>query len=275
MARFSQSNNLVVPTSITDSNGNDFISFSRTGTGTARIATPQDDLSLHSAKDITIYAGQDGPGNVYIGWGDATYTPDSTNRVATIGDIQSGTTGDITFNGIQIIGDGTMELVPDANLIENILNADQYIIVDPTAPNHIHIRAGGAIDASTADLIIGGEDTNLLVSDTGDYVDINTTSASGSYVYRFDSSGYFTGPAMGGLFVSGLLNGEADLWLGSNYNVVLSPGPENSAYLGDASIVDNQIATLGDLPSGATGSFQTATHDITVTNGIITTIAAL
>ena len=87
MARFSQSNNLVVPTSITDSNGNDFISFSRTGTGTARIATPQDDLSLHSAKDITIYAGQDGPGNVYIGWGDAVYTPNSTNKVATIADL--------------------------------------------------------------------------------------------------------------------------------------------------------------------------------------------
>lgn len=168
-----------------------------------------------------------------------------------------------------------MELVPDANLIENILNADQYIIVDPTAPNHIHIRAGGAIDASTADLFIGGEDTNLLVSDTGKYVDINTTSASGSYVYRFDSAGYLTGPAMGGLFVSGLLNGEGDLWLGSNYNVVLSPGPENAAFVGDASNVNNQIATLGDLPSGATGSFQTATHDITVTNGIITSIDAL
>ena len=87
MARFSQNNNLVVPTSITDSNGNDFISFSRTGTGTARIETPQDDLSLRSARDITIYAGQDGPGNVYIGWGDAVYTPDSTNKVATLADL--------------------------------------------------------------------------------------------------------------------------------------------------------------------------------------------
>jgi hypothetical protein len=77
-------------------------------------------------------------------------------------------TGDITFDGIQIIGDGTMELVPDSSL-----NSDQYLIIDPTAPNHVHIRAGGAIDASTADIIIGGENTNLLVSDTGDYVDIS------------------------------------------------------------------------------------------------------
>jgi hypothetical protein len=88
MARFTESNsNLIVPTSIKDSNGNDFISFSRTGTGTARIETPQDDLSLRSARDITIYAGQDGPGNVYIGWGDAVYTPDSTNKVATLADL--------------------------------------------------------------------------------------------------------------------------------------------------------------------------------------------
>ena len=152
-------------------------------------------------------------------------------------------TGDITFDGVQIIGDGTMELVPDSSL-----NSDQYLVIDPTAPNHIHIRAGGAIDASTADIIIGGEDTNVLVSDTGDYVDIRTTSVdSDTYIYRFDSAGYLSGPAMGGLFVSGLLNGEGDLWLGSSYNVILSPGPENSAYVGDASIVDNQIATLGDI----------------------------
>jgi hypothetical protein len=163
-------------------------------------------------------------------------------------------TGDITFDGIQIIGAGTasgdgggygtMQLVPDGDL-----TSDQYLIIDPTAPNHIHIRAGGTQDASTADLILGGENTNVLVSDTGDYVDIRTTSVdSNTYIYRFDSAGYLSGPAMGGLFVSGLLNGEGDLWLGSSdNNVILSPGPENSAYLGDASTVNNQIATIGDF----------------------------
>ena len=183
-------------------------------------------------------------------------------------------TGDITFDGIQIIGDGTMELVPDASL-----NSDQYLVIDPTAPDHIHIRAGGAIDASTADIIIGGENTNLLVSDSGEYVDIVTTfnSGSSSYtnLYRFDSAGYLSGPAMGGLYVSGLLNGEGDIWLGSSYNVVLSPGPENSAYLGDASNVNNQIATLGDI-SGATGTFETSDSKlVTVTNGLITAIDPL
>jgi hypothetical protein len=78
---------LVVPTAIKDGDGDDFITFTRTGTGTARIATPQDDLSLRSARDITLIAGDNGPGNVYIGWGDATISPNASNRVATIGDI--------------------------------------------------------------------------------------------------------------------------------------------------------------------------------------------
>jgi hypothetical protein len=84
-------------------------------------------------------------------------------------------TGDITFDGVKIIGAGTasgdnagystMELVPDNDLYGN----NQYLIVDPTGPNHIHIRAGGTQDASTADLFLGGERTGVQVSDaTGD-----------------------------------------------------------------------------------------------------------
>jgi hypothetical protein len=178
-------------------------------------------------------------------------------------------TGDITFDGIQIIGDGTMELVPDSSL-----NSDQYLIIDPTAPNHVHIRAGGAIDASTADLIIGGEDTNLLISDTGDYVDIKTTSEY-PQIWRFESNGYLSGPAMGGLFVSGILNGDNDLWLSSGSNVVISSGEGMGVFLENQDDPDNQVATLGDI-SGATGTFETPDSKlVTVTNGIITSIDPL
>jgi hypothetical protein len=101
MARFSgppastggAGGDLVVPIAIKDDSGDDFITFTRTSTGTARIETPQDDLSLRSARDITLFAGDEGPGNVYIGWGDATIAPDATNRVATIGDVNSGRFG--------------------------------------------------------------------------------------------------------------------------------------------------------------------------------------
>jgi hypothetical protein len=178
---------LVLPVAIKDDNGEDFITFTRTYTGTARIDTPQDDLSLRSARDITLYAGNDGPGNVYIGWGDAEFTPDSPNRVATIGDVQAATgLGDITFDGVQIIGGGTasgdgygystIELVPDADLIAaGEYSQDQYLIIDPTSPNHIHIRAGGVQDESTAQLIIGAEKTNLKVVDNGGIVQIATS----------------------------------------------------------------------------------------------------
>jgi hypothetical protein len=68
-------------------------------------------------------------------------------------------------------GDGgnkdTIKIVPDADLLDdNILNVDQYLIIDPTGPNHIHIRAGGVQDYSTADLILGGERAGVKVSDT-------------------------------------------------------------------------------------------------------------
>lgn len=151
-------------------------------------------------------------------------------------------TGDITFDGVQIIGAGnasgdglnagTIRLVPDADL-----NTDQYLIIDPTAPNHIHIRAGGTQDASTSDLIIGAENTNLLVSDTGDYVDIRTTSASPSYtnIWRFTSDGYITGPAMGGLLVSGIFNGENNLGIGSNNDVNIQSGNDHDIHLSPGS----------------------------------------
>jgi hypothetical protein len=318
---------LVVPTAIKDSEGDDFITFTRTSTNTARIATPQDDLSLRSARDITLFPGSDGDGNVYIGWGDAELTPDATNRVATIGDVQAATgLGDITFDGVKItgagtasgdgLGAGTMELVPDADLYAN----DQYLVIDPTDPNHIHIRAGGAMDESIAKVIIGGERNHVYVSDSdrgvsirtrptrieNSYQNLNETSnaefitsmpvnievgykvnvestdfeiaavtlnspteglatvtATGlSFVtgdtytftneltydnfWQFNSDGYLTGPAMGGLLVNGLLNGESDLWLSSNDSVVLN-GNNNGEFIGNAEFPGNQIAKLDDL----------------------------
>jgi hypothetical protein len=118
---------------------------------------------------------------------------DLTNKITKIGDgttlwaslpsidpSSNGTnTGDITFDGVQIIGagtasgdgygNGTIELVPDADI-----NTDQYLIIDPTAPNHIHIRGGGTQDASGADVFIGGERNNVRVSDGARSVYIST-----------------------------------------------------------------------------------------------------
>ncbi len=74
-------------------------------------------------------------------------------------------------------GDGngydTFHIIPDFSRYEY----DQYLVVDPTAPNHIHIRPGGTPDASQADLIIGAERTHVRVSDNYNYGgSVNVTS---------------------------------------------------------------------------------------------------
>lgn len=401
-----------VPFELNDTNDDLLLSITKTGTGTTRIDAPQDDLSLRSARDITLYPGTDGAGNVYIGWGDATITPDATNRVATIGDIQAASIADFVFtnedsnnSSMTITGDKEMTIesgadndlnlragddvwitsgddvilqaddqvqirssdnieimtnfvdmgnaektwefttggrlnLPGDGYIENIvegssdglnndtlklvpdssLGTDQYLIIEPTSgnPTHIHIRSGGLINESDTDLIVGGEKNNVIVSDTERGVTVSTRPASVSNSYenlnettnaqfitnmpvsievgdtvpsggtiyvvsavsldtpgpglvtvtatglnefypgetytftheepwnnawQFTDTGYLYGPAMGGLFVSGLLNGENDLWLGSSNNVVLSPG-SGEAFIDDPSIPSNQIAKI-------------------------------
>lgn len=278
-------------------------------------------------------------------------------RFTSPGSSGTANTGDITFDGIEIIGAGTasgdgygygtIELVPDADL-----NTDQYLIIDPTAPNHIHIRAGGTQDESTAQLILGGERNSIQVSDGGRNVNITTRPAQVINTYTnanptsnfsfvvsnsaninigdtafypggdivtvdsvtqdspsiglitvtanlngtpaqfvggaahiftheepwdnywlFSSDGVLTGPAMGGLWVEAISKKSEVYGLGiySPVDVVLDGG--NGEFLNDSSIPNNQIATLGDLPTGATGSFVSQDNKtITVTDGIITAI---
>lgn len=69
----------------------------------------------------------------------------------------------------------TIEVVPDFGLYDN--GSNQHLVIEPTAPNHIHIRAGGTIDQSTADLILGGEVNNVHISDADGDVTINANSA--------------------------------------------------------------------------------------------------
>jgi hypothetical protein len=93
-------------------------------------------------------------------------------------------TGQITFNGVYImgagtgsgdgVGNGTIKLLPDVALVQNQYHEDQYLIIDPTSPNHIHIRAGGVQDASTADLFLGAERTGVQVSDGSGNVTIRS-----------------------------------------------------------------------------------------------------
>lgn len=58
---------------------------------------------------------------------------------------------------------------------------DQYIVLDPTAVNHIHVRAGGAIDSSNAQLFFGGEVNNVQIDDAAKAVYISANSKASSF----------------------------------------------------------------------------------------------
>ncbi len=110
---------------------------------------------------------------------------DNTNLLSSGG----ADTGDVTFSGVKIIGAGTasgdgngystLELVPDNNLYEN----DQYLVIDPTSPTHIHIRAGGTQDSSNAELFLGGENNHVRVTDFGGVELQNQIVTTPSYFY--------------------------------------------------------------------------------------------
>ena len=114
----------------------------------------------------------DGAGN--IGWSSAG----------------GGSTGDITFSNIQIVGTGTysvagsIELVPNSSLIGN----GQYIIIRPTAAfdgNHIHIEKGAN---PYADLMLGDDLQYVKLGSTGT-ITVNTFDNSTGTAYTFSSAG--------------------------------------------------------------------------------------
>jgi len=107
----------------------------------------------------------------------------------------------ITFVGNGIInstlnssGDGfgyaTMSIKPDVSL-----ESDQYLIVDPTGPNHIHIRAGGTQDASSTDFYLGGEKNFVRISDSSKSVRMQNESLQYNGGYSFDTTLGFSSAA--------------------------------------------------------------------------------
>ena len=89
-------------------------------------------------------------------------------------------------------GDGagynTMRLVPDMQGLED---ADQYIILDPTSPGHIHIRAGGTQDSSQAILYFGGENSHVKI-DSGPNPGVTVMANNKSW--SFGTNGNLTFP---------------------------------------------------------------------------------
>ena len=107
-------------------------------------------------------------------------------------------------------GDGagytTLGLIPDDTLVGN----DQYLIIDPTAPGHIHIRAGGTQDSSNADLFLGGENSYFKVN-AGANSEVRISA--NSWPWTFGADGTFTLPAnaeLNGSQINSVANSSGD-----------------------------------------------------------------
>ena len=147
----------------------------------------------------------------------------------------------------RIFGDtsnNTLELIPSNNYGSGV--NDQYIVLDPTTPNHIHIRAGGNIDESTAELYLGGDQTNVNVSDTTKEIYIR---ANNLHVWTFGEDGVLNLPGAITSNSTGIVTVDDNLTVTGNLVVA-----------GDIVIDDLQVDTI-------TANTLTLTNALTVPNG--------
>lgn len=136
------------------------------------------DIRIKASDDIDIEAGD--VIRFYTNTNDNSYNwrMDSTN-----GEFQFPGSGYIS-NPVGASGDDngfdTLKIAPDVSRADY----DQYLIIDPTAPNHIHIRPGGMQDYSQAELILGGERTHVKTNDSTGSVTIKSKKQNWSWTYQ-------------------------------------------------------------------------------------------
>lgn len=158
---------LSLPLSIKDTSGDDLIVFEKGGTGVARIHAVQDDLALRSARDIILYPGDDGPGNVYINWGDATIAPDATNRVATLADIESApktwtATNDEQYKIYQASGGVEVTTTAITTLSDEVGSP-----TDQVAQTNIQIEMSLATDTELTDIVANENIRSIILNVDG------------------------------------------------------------------------------------------------------------
>jgi hypothetical protein len=131
-----------------------------------------DDILLRASDDIRFTSNYNDPSGETYGW---TMNSEGEFHLPGQGIIwnPSGTSGDG-------YGNDTIHLVPSDTDNET----EQRIIIDPTAPNHIHIRAGGVQDYSNVELILGGERAGVRVSDTDGTTVVQSKQEDYSWSYQ-------------------------------------------------------------------------------------------
>jgi hypothetical protein len=167
---------------------------------------------------------------------------DAANSAVITGNISIAATNSAINFVANSSGDGygysTIELRPDTNAY-----GDAYLIIDPTAPNHIHIRAGGIQDESYSELFLGGENSHFKV---GSGSNPTVYIASNNYFWTFGTDGNLTLPVSGDILDSNgdsVLSGSANTgdWAfignvaynGTNFDqgLYVAPGGESTSYV--------------------------------------------
>lgn len=111
-------------------------------------------------------------------YGDNSYSFDTSGQINYYGQTKMGPVIEpgVVYGSNADSADGyglnTIKLIPHAP--EGQVYDDRYLIIDPTFPNHIHIRPGGTIDQSNAELILGGEKNFVKIDDGSRVVTISS-----------------------------------------------------------------------------------------------------
>ena len=197
-------------------------------------------------------------------YGDNSYSFDNDGTINYYGSDKMGPVIEpgIVYGSNNDSGDGygynTIKLIPHAP--DGQSYDDRYLIVDPTAPNHIHIRAGGTQDASNAELILGGEQANVKVTDWNHQVYISTYNGGSntSHTWTFVNDGTVYGPSEGGsIAVTGISSGQGvtnlPIYSSGSMNLYANGGDMNfymdgGMYIGNSDS-GNQIIKRSDLDS--------------------------
>jgi hypothetical protein len=136
------------------------------------ITAAGDDILLRASDDIRFTSNYNDPSGETYGW-----TMNSEGEFHLPGN-------GVIWNPANSSGDGyggdTLHLVP--NDVDN--ETEQRIIIDPTAPNHIHIRAGGVQDYSNVELILGGERAGVRVSDANGTTVVQSKQEDYTWTYQ-------------------------------------------------------------------------------------------
>jgi len=151
------------------------INMTTTGNRDISIISADDATVRASGDDLNLQAGDDIRFTSSLDNADHAWTMDSEGRLQLPGNGYIENPEDSSGDGYL---NDTIKIVPD-----NLLQSDQYLIIDPTAPNHIHIRAGGLQDYSGSELILGGERAGVHVIDSSGVVGIQSKKEDYSWTY--------------------------------------------------------------------------------------------